>query len=108
MVEKDEEWPRIKVGLVLQPLPKAHGDIPKREYQSPSPESFSKGRGFRKGLRKEPEVGLPGGWGSAPCTQDHGTFTMVLKNMMGKAGLGMVGRGRSCWWGQLRAGCAGD
>lgn len=33
---------------------------------------------------------------------------MVLKNVMGEAGLGMVGSERSCWWGQLRAVCAGD
>lgn len=39
MVEKDEEWPRIKVGLVLQlPFPKAHGDIPKLEYRVPAPQ----------------------------------------------------------------------
>lgn len=99
---------RMKNGLVLQPLPKAHGDIPKREYQSPPPESLSRGRGFRKWVRKEPELGLPGGWHSAPCTQDHGTFAMVLKNMMGRLAWAQWGAGGLAGGGQPRGVCGGD
>lgn len=78
------------MGLVLQPFPKAHGDIPKREYQSLPPSHSAEGEGPGRGLERT-RGRAARSWGSTPCTQDHGKFTTVLKNVMGEAGLGMVG-----------------
>ena len=102
MVEKDEEWP-----CPAAP-PQSPRDILTWEYQSPLPKSLSRGRRFRKGVRKEPELGLPGGWGSTLCTQDHGTFAMVLKNMMGRLAWAQWGAGGLAGGGQPRAACGRD
>lgn len=63
---------------------------------SPSPpanhRSLSGGSGLRKRVQREPEAGLPGGRGSAPCRQASGAFTAVSKGVMAGRWPGRRGR----------------